>query len=132
MAPRVPRSSGQHPKVFLISQHPSSFCRLQGCRATPRGVVMPGREVGPGCRVLSSAFPAGPFSRAVCLPLAPERAPTLGRVFPRRADAAGKPSRRQSYAPVVPDDAPCGNTGGASWGGNGIGMDGIRWNGKVE
>lgn len=69
------------------------------------------QEMGPEHRVLSSAFPVGPLSKPVCLPLAPECAPVLGGVFPRWADAAGKPSRRRSYSPVVPDDAPCRNMG---------------------
>lgn len=67
-APCAPGSSGQRPKVFLVSLHPSSFCWPQGCRVTPSRVAMPEQEMGAERRVLSSAFPAGPFSRAVCLP----------------------------------------------------------------
>lgn len=87
---------------------------------------------GTGAQGAELCFPSGTVFQG-CLPSPGSGACShLGRVFPRRADAAGKPSHRQSYAPVVPDDALCGNTGGTSWGGNGIGMDGIRWNGKAE
>lgn len=74
---------------------------------------MTGQEMGPEPVVLSSAFPAGWFSRPVCLSMAPEHASALCGVFPRWADAAGNPSHRQLYAPVVPKDASCSNTGGA-------------------
>ena len=69
--------------------------------------------MGPEHEVLSSAFSVGPFSRPVCLPLPLECAPVLSGVFPRQADAAGKPSHRRSYASAIPDDALCRNTGGA-------------------
>lgn len=45
MAPRASGRSGQCPKVFLVSLHPSSFCWLQGCCATPSRVAMPGQEL---------------------------------------------------------------------------------------
>lgn len=44
------------------------------------------QEMGPECRMLSSAFPARQVSKPVCLPLAPEHVPVLGGVFPRWAD----------------------------------------------
>lgn len=98
-----------------IRKCPSSPCAHRPSAGSRSGDARAGAEPerGPEHGVLSSAFPAGPFSRAVCLSLAPERAPVLGGVYPRQADAAGKPSRRQSYTPAVANDAPCRNTGGA-------------------